>query len=608
MLSPAESASISAYLVAQRFKEIINLYVSYDGDKQKALIDIAKQYYQVNPDALRIIDADLGWYFFDYLTYDYEGKSAEVDLEEFSKIIADQNTFVRQCLTEGKLGLLIAFYQLHSDAGLVKIREDIVAYYKEDPKQFSQQEKGKTLFDLAKEQECQVLVEELNKAEAAFVEECLSSKQFQELIEFYMACKPRQAAIREKIQQYYIAKRVLPITETNATAKTIFDFIPENLKTLRKMLDVFIIFNYLNWNALEKLKQYHDAGTTARRSEIKASILAWEDFLLVKLGRVDALLTKFPFHCFYVTPPGIGFDITRNAEKAIKKALIMDGPVTGGLTLHQRQSLAERLIAARATNLEAILGDRVWPKCTYLIVNLGLVVTDRPHVKEGDHKRRFVTIPVVIEDFTLVGGAVANEHAEEVLTAHLLAKAPVAELVRSLKREYGIKAGYKVYAAVLDIHGTYDMCVSCYTFIYNALYDLKKNLAEQLVAAGLILPANKRPQMIVRYTSNFKYDYPDGHSKCYSDKARGSLVRYGTDRLERDIEPGEDLIIHGNAGWRGLWSVAFAAAVAKPVKLENWTAIGSTSAVSGISETDRKYAYTFLGEVPEKSEAVAATP
>ena len=129
------------------------------------------------------------------------------------------------------------------------------------------------------------------------------------------------------------------------------------------------------------------------------------------------------------------------------------------LSLHERQSLAERLIVSETSNIHEIKNFK--PKFTYVIADFGLVISDVPHTLGSNHKRVFKSIPIKVPNYTVFGNPInSRRHAEEALYNYLADHVDV--LIVEFKNRFGINTfDHKIYAVVLDLHGTFDMCMSC---------------------------------------------------------------------------------------------------------------------------------------------------
>lgn len=285
------------------------------------------------------------------------------------------------------------------------------------------------------------------------------------------------------------------------------------------------------------------------------------------------------------------------------------------LDLHSRQSLAERLIFTGKTNIHDIA--RGWPKCTYVVANFGLVVSDRPHESDGKHRRLFKSIPIKVPSASVAGRERHyGGHAEEALYDYLLQDDNVAYYVAEFKKQFGINSrDHKVYAVVFDLHGTYDMCMSCSekgeafqnAFRAKFLAQLPQQALKTLRKCPGQLP------IIIRYSSDLKYDYPASDDT----KKKGVLsvvAKEGAKRVlpstsegynfHRDIKQfGANLLLHGQSNWHTLWSRAKQTAHEdKPLRLESWSAFSSDGQFNNLGDDAKRENYTHLGEVDTTKE------
>lgn len=274
------------------------------------------------------------------------------------------------------------------------------------------------------------------------------------------------------------------------------------------------------------------------------------------------------------------------------------GPISDGYSLHQRQSLAERLIYQRTTQLSKIGREKFPVRLTYLIANFGLLLSDRPK-SEPNHRRQFVTVPIALKYHTIFGhpektkgnGHEENEHAEECFIEYLSDSKHIDALIDQVKDGYGIKTpGLKAFGAVLDLHGTYDMCLACYVSLFKFIATFKGKLRERLLFSGFLTSLATRFSLTIRYSSDRKYHYSGDIDKkqgvIYSPRSARSV-----DEKNRDIlELGEDAIIHSTM--HIFWDFR---ELKSPIELENWTAFSSANGVKGVSNWS--FPYTRLGHV-----------
>ena len=321
------------------------------------------------------------------------------------------------------------------------------------------------------------------------------------------------------------------------------------------------------------------------------------------------------------------FTLYRGSKKNLKICEIgVDKNENSNLDLHERQSLAERLIFTGTSSLHDI--DRGWPNTTFVVANLGFVVSDIPQIRKGSHKRLFKTIPIKIPDYTISGKDKAQDgHAEQGLYAFLLSENVANALVCKFREKYGINSqGHKIYAVVLDLHGTYDMCLSCSSHGLEFQNQFRTKLINAFKDQRLVISDNNPNQLpvIIRYSSDFKYHYSSSNQDTKQGvlttlKSEGSKreletapprnpnVRY---RYERDIKFfGANLLIHGKESWHSFWNPAKRAQyTSKELPLESWTAFTTGRTNSSLKDEQKKTNYTRLGQVETAPASEADIP
>lgn len=215
-----------------------------------------------------------------------------------------------------------------------------------------------------------------------------------------------------------------------------------------------------------------------------------------------------------------------------------------GLKLHVRQSLAERLIFSSTTNSCKI--TRNPPKATYLICNLGLLITDRPHKKNGDHIRVFRTISIEI-DYDVISGD--KGHAECALIAFLSEKTNLNMLLTKFKQLHHIEEGdHKVYSM-------YTVPLICAYLVHCFQYKLRTLLLTCFAVNGLktLTQYPKQLPVIIRYSSDIDNQRTDMDRRGFPKTCENN-IEVQQYCANRDIKCfGSNLLIHGDESWHGVW-------------------------------------------------------
>ena len=263
------------------------------------------------------------------------------------------------------------------------------------------------------------------------------------------------------------------------------------------------------------------------------------------------------------------FRLVIKAKKQSKTCEIgLDVDQNTNLELHERQSLAERLFFAKTINLRDI--GRLNPRCTYIVVNFGMVISSEPHQEGGKHGRIFKTIPIKIPNdagINMVGSE--QGHAEQALYKYLLKKENINYYLGIFKQKFQINNNHKIYAVIFDLHGTYDMCLSCAEKGFEFQEKFRKKILQLFPQQKFITLTKYSSQLpiTIRYSSDLKYHYSNNLGK---DK-QGVLSVIATERnsrrdlsqsssgsdeviFQRDIKQfTPNLLLHGKDNWHSLW-------------------------------------------------------
>jgi len=219
------------------------------------------------------------------------------------------------------------------------------------------------------------------------------------------------------------------------------------------------------------------------------------------------------------------------------------------LTLHQRQALAERMIdtafiggtgqgTQQSIKFRYEKNHQLGEACNIqshslkrynlAVANIGFVITDIPHNKP-EHLRLFKTLPLqvpspgssststttdictiyrhphvnpqLIESNTK--GKTNGSHSEPSLFSYLLDEQNIKSIIIKFKELYKIaeSKNYKIYAVVIDIHSSYDICEECYKSAQNFQRKFRAKILTALEEDGFILPKNY-PNLLLNETAS----------------------------------------------------------------------------------------------------------
>ncbi len=169
--------------------------------------------------------------------------------------------------------------------------------------------------------------------------------------------------------------------------------------------------------------------------------------------------------------PGIWFvnnlDLMYGSKKLSKICyipnswILMDNVDKLKLTLHDRLKIAEAFALNNASSLDELKEDV--SSNNYVTANIGFVVSDKLHEKNGVHKRIFVTIPIIDISHLLRVWPISTDeakHSEDLLYEYL-SKQENLMLILFFLNGIKIVPGHKIYAVILDIYSTRNMCLEC---------------------------------------------------------------------------------------------------------------------------------------------------
>ncbi|MBA2649648.1 MAG: hypothetical protein H0U75_08680 [Legionella sp.] len=102
----------------------------------------------------------------------------------------------------------------------------------------------------------------------------------------------------------------------------------------------------------------------------------------------------------------------------------------------------------------------------YVTINIGFVVSTKPHVTTAkkDRRRQFITVPIRDKEFGIVWSSRQNiaVHSESLLYDYLATPESINNIISTMQLIYKIVPGYKIYALIVDLHTFNNMCsTSC---------------------------------------------------------------------------------------------------------------------------------------------------
>ncbi len=152
------------------------------------------------------------------------------------------------------------------------------------------------------------------------------------------------------------------------------------------------------------------------------------------------------------------------------------------LDLHERLNLARTYLTKKAERSVINL----------VVANIGFVVSDGDWEK-GIHARKFITFPLTDDKMIILGdsGQAVGTHSEDELIRFL--NANVKNIPTLLEKYIDKKFQTKIYAVILDIDSTIEVCEYCTISVRNLQKNYDENsfmhkLQDELIKKGFVLP------------------------------------------------------------------------------------------------------------------------
>ncbi|MBS0288001.1 MAG: hypothetical protein JSR17_11930 [Proteobacteria bacterium] len=166
------------------------------------------------------------------------------------------------------------------------------------------------------------------------------------------------------------------------------------------------------------------------------------------------------------------------------------------LTLHQRQCIIEMKYKNKYPYSNTSLNKK-FESSNLVVLNIGFIISDNPK-SDLNHKPIFITFPFKIDNFVIKAFPKPKDdrtHSESLMCDFLKEKSDL--IVNMLKEKNKIIRGHKIYALVLDIHSTNEICADCQNELHNLQYKDKskdktdsflERMEQALLKEGCILP------------------------------------------------------------------------------------------------------------------------
>lgn len=203
------------------------------------------------------------------------------------------------------------------------------------------------------------------------------------------------------------------------------------------------------------------------------------------------------------------------------------------LTLHQRLAITEAFVTSSAHDINLLSEDSLpsTKSANFVTANIGFIVSNKAWKfrKEDDYRLEFITIPIddAAHDIFRPEDNEPGTHAESIFYEYIkkinTQRKIACILTENLLKRFRSADRHKIYATILDMHTSLDMCTTCEEKTYKIQQDRSagsflKNLEDVLESEfnfilpkekndpnKLLLPKSKRMQCVTRVSSYLKY-------------------------------------------------------------------------------------------------------
>jgi hypothetical protein len=201
------------------------------------------------------------------------------------------------------------------------------------------------------------------------------------------------------------------------------------------------------------------------------------------------------------------FTLTYNSKKSAEKnCIIPDKSGPDGPSIHDRQAIDE------AMAFNQLIREGYWAEeptpidCdNYLLANLGLVIGVEKYQKPSKIKRRFYSFPLYLSEGLKKDSTYnqkENLHSEMNLYHFLLDGKYLQHFLNDFRRRCSIQPQEKrkIYACIIDIHSSQDVCDECEL----KTYDFEQKLVDliKVIAAKVDFEVSKDFRTVVRASSS----------------------------------------------------------------------------------------------------------
>jgi hypothetical protein len=237
-----------------------------------------------------------------------------------------------------------------------------------------------------------------------------------------------------------------------------------------------------------------------------------------------------------------------------------------GLSTHNLQAITETFPVHQWLNQGTAIkttydlaGFPFQPRNTnFLLVNIGCVITDIGHVKNGSHRRIFITTPIRI--YYSPCSPTDSPHSEAFLVEDFLRRKDVVKgIINQLLEDCRIKqdahlSQRKIYTLVFDLHSTQDICDECEQKIFNFQIREVGNIKDILQEMGFKVPSDAKDsfKVVFRVSASREPSASWYRKPLHQRDNKMEAARIHTHDIPMDIRRSNSpLILHSDEKMRG---------------------------------------------------------
>lgn len=244
-----------------------------------------------------------------------------------------------------------------------------------------------------------------------------------------------------------------------------------------------------------------------------------------------------------------------------KNCLIEDKSEYNGQSIHDRQALDEAVYAN-----QSYVGKNEWldipsriTENNYLLVDIGFVIGMQSYEKGSTIKRKFISLPVDLSVEGLAreglyrtrGGR--SKHSEVNAYEIIMNRVVLITLLRTFRQHLSLleHETRKLYAAVIDIHSSQDVCDGCETESFRFQRELPGILSELVSDANFMM--SKHFKTVIRASASRQPSHSGYRKQLHLrdlNENNHAIARETTHEQALDVKKSELFMLHSDRNYR----------------------------------------------------------